>query len=208
MRSLILAALLGFATAKPIFDSGEHRLLRRQDAQEPAIVTIPSPVNHTGDVSACQGYRLTSANVRDGNNGVDGTLEIIGNCTAYGPDYPTLTLSVTYETENRLRVQITDQENKAHVVPNDVASWPEPGANSVSNDSSALSFEWEEEPFGFRIIRKSDGDVLFDTTNQTMIFEEQFVRFSSRLSEGSNIQGLGQHNDNFTYVHPEPDAPD
>lgn len=173
-------------------------LLSRQEAQEPAIRTIPSPVNHTGDVSACAGYRLTSATVRDGETGVDGTLEIIGNCSAYGPDYTTLNLAVWYETADRLRVRITDKEGKAHVVPDDVAPWPQPGNNSVTNATSKLAFEWVEDPFSFKVVRKDDGDVVFDTTGQTLIFEEQFVRFSSKLSEGSNIQGLGQHNDNFT----------
>jgi len=199
MRLLSLAAVLGFAAASPVYNLGSQPL-KREESEGPPIRIIPSPVQHTGNVSACQGYRLTSANVRGDNTGVDGTLEIIGNCTAYGPDYPRLTLSVTYENENRLRVRIVDEEHKAHVVPNDVAPWPEVGANSVSNDSCALSFEWEEEPFGFRIVRKSDGDVVFDTTGQPLIFEEQFIRVTSRLAEGSNIQGLGQHNDNFTYV--------
>lgn len=170
----------------------------RQEPEGPPIRDIPSPVQHTGDISSCQGYRLTNASVREGETGVDGTLEIIGNCTAYGPDYNTLTLAVYYENENRLRVRITDQENKAHVVPDDVASWPKPGENTVGNETSKLAFEWEEEPFSFKVIRKEDGVVIFDTTGQALVFEEQFVRFASKLAEGSNIQGLGQHNDNFT----------
>jgi len=199
MRLTPIAALLGLVSASPVYNLGSE-VVRRQESQEPPIRSIPSPVNHTGDVSSCQGYKLTSASVRTDNTGVDGTLEIIGNCSAYGPDYSRLTLSVTYENEDRLRVRIIDEEKKAHVVPNDVASWPEVGANSVTNDSCALSFQWEEEPFGFKIVRKSDGDVLFDTIGQALIFEEQFVRITSKLAEGSNIQGLGQHNDNFTSV--------
>lgn len=175
-------------------------LVKRQEPQEPSNTIIPSPVNHTANIDACQGYQLTNATVRSDSTGVDGTLTILGNCSAYGPDYPTLTLSVSFETADRLRVRITDTQNKAHIVPDDVASWPAPGTNKVDNGTSNLDFQWQENPFGFKVVRKSDGEVLFNTIGQKLVFEEQFVRFSSKLSEGSNIQGLGQHNDNFTYV--------
>ena len=156
----LTALLLSTALGSPV---NEHGLFKRQD-QGPPITTIPSPANHTGDVSSCQGYRLT----------------------------------VYFETESTLRVRIADEEGKAHVVPNDVAPWPRPGERIVGNDSCALNFEWVEDPFGFKVVRKSDGDVVFDTTDNALIFEEQFVRITSKLAQGSNIQGLGQHNDNFT----------
>ena len=162
------------------------------------IVIIPSPVQHTGDISACQGYNLTQATVRDDNTGIDGTLKLIGNCSAYGPDYQSLNLAVRYETNDRLRVRITDAGGKAHVVPNDVQQWPEVGQCTVDKDSCNLEFKWNADPFSFSIVRKSDGDVIFDTTGQALIFEEQYLRVASKLAEGSNIQGLAQHNENFT----------
>ena len=216
-RLPILIAFVSFLTvlfATPVI---VHHHLQRQNANDtanstdtdmsadsadigPPIVDIPSPIQHTGDIQACQGYKLTAAKVLDDETGVDGTLELIGNCSAYGPDYSTLKLTVRYETENRLRVRIVDQENKAHVVPSDVAKWPEADKAGVDNSTSKLAFEWDENPFAFRVKRKSDGTVLFDTTGQAIIFEQQYLRVQSKLREGSNIQGLGQHNDNFTYV--------
>lgn len=173
------------------------RHLTRQNS-EPQNVDIPSPIAHTGNVTACQGYRLTSATVLDGDLGIDGILELKGNCSAYGPDYNRLKLTVRYENANRLRVRIVDDQNKAHVVPRDVASFPPADKTYVSNSTSALSFQWDSDPFGFKVVRKSNGEVIWDSTGLALVFEEQFVRFSSRLREGSNIQGLGQHNDNFT----------
>jgi alpha-glucosidase (family GH31 glycosyl hydrolase) len=193
--------------ATPVYQLGNQDLLARQDepevevaaeSEEPAIIQIPSPVNHTGNVDACQGYQLVNSTTLDGGAGLDGTLEIIGNCSAYGPDYETLYLTVRYETDDRIRVRIVDSEGAAHIVPSDVAQWPEIGTTGSTNDSSNLSFEWEENPFSFRITRKSDSEVIFDTTGQPLIFEEQYLRVRSALAEGSHIQGLGQHNDNFT----------
>ena len=179
--------------------SKSNQVVKRAD--EVVNAQIPSPVQHTGDVSACQGYRLTSSTSKDDGTGLDGVLELIGNCSAYGPDYDRLTLTVRYETADRIRVRIVDEQGKAHVVPNDVADWPQVDANAANNDTSNLSFEWQEDPFSFRIVRKSDGDVLFDTTGQALIFEEQYLRVRSKLAEGSHLQGLGQHNDNFTWVY-------
>jgi alpha-glucosidase len=194
---LLFSSVVGLVNASPVYQLGRQVILPRQN-QGPPIISIPSPVNHTGNVDACQGYRLTSANIVQGGNGVDGTLQLIGNCSAYGPDYTNLTLTVRYETNDRLRVRIVDSGNKAHVVPSDVAPWPKIGDNQVSNSSSKLTFEWKENPFSFKVVRKSDGDVLFDTTGQALIFEEQYLRVRSKLAAGSHLQGLGQHNDNFT----------
>lgn len=198
--------------ASPVYQLGKRdtdSLQPRQDepaegeedaaeSEEPAIIQIPSPVNFTGDVDSCQGYQLTQATILDNGAGVDGTLQLLGNCSAFGPDYNTLSLTVRYETDDRIRVRIVDSEGRAHVVPDDVASWPEIGTSGSSNDSSNLFFEWEENPFSFRITRKSDSEVIFDTTGQALIFEQQYLRVRSSLAEGSHIQGLGQHNDNFT----------
>ena len=198
--------------ASPVYQLGRRDksdLLARQDEPaegeddteapaEPEIIQIPSPVNHTGDVDSCQGYQLTEATNLDAGAGIDATLQLLGNCSAYGPDYETLTLTVRYETDDRIRVRIVDSEGQAHVVPDDVAAWPEIGTSGSNNESSNLSFEWEENPFSFRITRKSDNEVIFDTTGQALIFEQQYLRVRSALAEGSHIQGLGQHNDNFT----------
>lgn len=100
---LLLTATLG-VTAR--------QLVTRQSS-EPTNVNIPSPVAHTGNITACQGYRLTSATVLSGDLGVDGVLELKGNCSAYGPDYAKLRLTVRYETADRLRVRIVDDGNKA-----------------------------------------------------------------------------------------------
>ena len=217
LTTLALAASL--ANASPLYQLGGGKVLAGRQEQtnqtstdtpapvvsssDPAIINIPSPVNHTGDVSACQGYQLTSASVITG--GVDGVLSLIGNCSAYGPDYSTLNLSVRFETDDRLRVQIADSEGLAHTVPTNVdyaiGAWQpisSDGSGGSTNETSNLAFEWKENPFSFAIKSKKSGEVLFDTEGAALIFEEQYLRLRSKLPEGSNIQGLGQHNDNFT----------
>lgn len=210
--ALVWLRLSSTVLATPVYQLGGHErrnLLARQDepveseedatkSEEPQLAQIPSPVNHTGNVDACEGYQLTNSTILDGGAGIDGTLEIIGNCSAYGPDYETLYLTVRYETDDRIRVRIVDSEGTAHIVPDDVAQWPQIGTTGSNNDSSNLMFECEENPFSFRISRKSDNEVIFDTTGHPLIFEQQYLRVRSALANGSHVQGLGQHNDNFT----------
>lgn len=196
MLSLAAGLLLHALVSTAASPSSQLSLQSRDEG--PPIITIPSPVKHTGDADACEGYKLSSATVRDDETGVDGVLELKGDCNAYGPDYPKLTLTVRYETADRLRVHIADAEGKAHVVPDDVAAWPHIGDNTVAEDVSALAFNWTADPFSFKITRKADSEVLFDTEGQPLIFEEQYLRLRSKLAAGSHLQGLGQHNDNFT----------
>lgn len=158
------------------------------------VKIIPSPVQHTGNVDACQGYVLK---VTQSDVGLDGELTLKGQCNAYGPDYEKLKLTVRHETADRLRVHIADADGKAHTVPDDVVQqgWPKLGSGQKESN---LQFDYVEDPFSFKITRKSDGDVLFDTTGQPLIFEEQYLRVKSKLADGSNLQGLSQHNDNLT----------
>lgn len=220
--SWAVLALSALAVARPTYElGGKQSLIRRQDQdpQQPdggdngdggnddsgsdadqGIIQIPSPVQHSGNVDACQGYQLTSAETLDG--GIDGVLELIGNCSAYGPDYNRLNLKVRYESDERLRVQIRDADNQAHTVPTgtdySIGEWKEIADGASTNDSSKLEFRWQENPFSFSVVSKSNNVTIFDTSSAALIFEEQYLRLRTLLPENSHIQGLGQHNDNFT----------
>jgi alpha-glucosidase len=192
-------ALLGLAVASRAaaapYIPAQSWLRPRQDASD-GIIDIPSPVDHTAKPDQCAGYKLDELEAHD--TGFDGTLSLIGKCNAYGPDYQSLKIQVRHETPDRLRVRITDAEGKAHIVPDDVAEWPKIDDNTVTADESNLQIDIVQEPFGFKVLRKADGEVLFNTEGHPLIFEEQYVRVRSALAEGSYIQGLAQHSDNFT----------
>jgi hypothetical protein len=90
------AALL---SASPVNASPfpSRALAARQSTESQGPKFIPSPVEHSADVSLCQGYR--AENVQESDTGLDATLQLIGEpCKAFGTDYQTLNLSVRYET--------------------------------------------------------------------------------------------------------------
>ena len=96
----------------------------------------------------------------------------------------------------RLHVKIEDSPAIAYQVPESVLPLPD-ASSAVSSEQSELEFKWEENPFSFSVTRKSNGEVLFDTSAAALIFQDQYLRLRTALPEDPNLYGLGEHSDNF-----------
>lgn len=178
-----------------------------------ATPTASSPLDsHSGiardepsdDVLAsCPGYE--ASNVQVTATGLTADLTLAGPaCNAYSDDLQDLTLAVTYETDTRLHVKIQDAANSVYQVPESV--FPRPGvvvaaSNSSSNSNStsqaALKFDYIVSPFSFSVSRSDTGEVLFDTSAASLVFETQYLRLRTSLPEDPNLYGLGEHSDAF-----------
>ncbi|KAK0561739.1 hypothetical protein OC844_003052 [Tilletia horrida] len=157
---------------------------------------IASPVNHTGSIESCPGYRATD--VQTSSHGLTARLELAGpECHAFGAvDYANLTLLVNYDSANRLHVKIADADNIAPVIPEALLKYPETAPADVDESEAALRFEYVAEPFSFAVVRKSNNETLFNTTGTgPLVFEDQYVRVASSLPQDANMYGLGEHND-------------
>lgn len=53
-------------------------------------------------------------------------------------------------------------------------------------------FKYTSRPFGFQVIRKSDKEVIFDTTNYPLVFEDQYLEVSTAVPDDTNIYGIGE----------------
>eukprot|EP01018_Ginkgo_biloba_P027126 Gb_06380 [translate_table: standard] len=158
------------------------------------------------------GYRLIS--IDEGPDGsVTGSLELIQGTDTYGPDIPHLQLYVKHETKDRLRVHITDAENKRWEVPQDLL--PREQVPALKRDknakpgkpmfeysefsSSELTFSCTSNPFGFAVKRKSNGDVLFNSTAEdkssygNMIFKDQYLEITTNIPKTASLYGLGEN---------------
>ena len=80
-------------------------------------------------------------------------------------------------------------------VPEEV--FPRPTSEDVGADASALAFEWTENPFSFRVVRKESNETLFDTSAASLVFENQYLRVRTKLPEAPHLYGLGEHTDPF-----------
>lgn len=141
----------------------------------------------------CPGYK--ASNVRVTATGVTADLTLAGAaCNVYGTDLPHLTLQVTYQTEDRIHVLIQDQGNQVYQVPESV--FPRPGG-SVWSQTSKLKFSYTANPFSFKITRAKTGEVIFDTSAASLVFESQYLRLRTSLPANPNLYGLGEHSDSL-----------
>ncbi|KAB5540560.1 alpha-glucosidase [Coniochaeta sp. 2T2.1] len=140
--------------------------------------------------NACGGYSVTS-------NTIHADLDIIGTgCASYGPDVLHLKLIVEYQSRSRLHIVIRDRDATRYTVPEDII--PRPGlSTSATEQDSKLTFTYTKSPFALRVARASIGEVLFDTSENNLIFQPQFLRLKTGLPRDPNIYGLGEHIDSF-----------
>lgn len=99
-----------------------------------------------------------------------------------------------HHPDHRIHVKIQDQGNQAYQVPESV--FPRPGGSSPSDDCE-IKFDYTEYPFAFTISRSDSGEVLFDTSAASLIFESQYLRLRTSLPEDPYLYGFGEHSDPF-----------
>ena len=147
------------------------------------------------DLSNCTGYIAT--NSWETQSGFYAELSLAGPaCNVYGVDLPELNLEVEYQTSDRLHVKILDRNHTVYQIPDEV--FPRPGFGQwASPHNSNLKFDFIAEPFSFSVSRADTGEVLFDTTGNTLIFENQYVYLKTNLPENPYLYGLGEHSDSF-----------
>ncbi|GAB7356060.1 hypothetical protein MBLNU459_g6677t1 [Dothideomycetes sp. NU459] len=146
--------------------------------------------------TVCPGY--LASNLQHTLNGFTATLTLAGEaCNVYGTDIDTLNLTVAVQDAHRLAINISpaylSAENVTqYILPDHLVQLPTQGSmNSTTNID--LQFTWSNEPtFSFAVIRKSTGDVLFDTTGTILVYENQFIEFISALPEDYNLYGMGE----------------
>ena len=145
------------------------------------------------DSRACQGYAVQ--NPVNGQRSYSAQLDLRGGCRIYGPDVPKLSLSVEYETDTRVHVKITDANKARFEVPESLFPRPK-GSPDTDKESATYEVTVNEEMFSFKVVRKSDGEAIFDSTSpggstlmNPLIYEEQYMEISSRLPNDPNIFG-------------------
>jgi alpha-glucosidase len=186
----------------------------------------------------CPGY--TASNVKRSEHGFSASLTLAGDpCNVYGTDIEDLILTVQFQSArkcivgpkinlearteilsnaiDRMRINIEpayidDSNSSYYVLPSELVYAPKIGHHSQEID---LEFSWSNDPtFSFVVVRKSTGDVLFDTRGSVLVYENQFIEFVSQLPEKYNLYGMGERihglrlGNNFTATFYAADAGD
>lgn len=114
-------------------------------------------------------------------------IRINKSLTGYMPNERNdLTVDVVYETNQRLRIRIYSSFEKRFEVPLPV---PVIEKKAIETD---YDVNIQQKPFWIVIKRKSNGMILFDSSVSPLIFADQFIKFSTRLSSPL-VYGLGEH---------------
>lgn len=114
-----------------------------------------------------------------------------------------------------MRVHITDAQKQRWEVPYNLLPREQPPAlkqslgrsrknpTTVSQYSeysgSELAFSYIADPFGFSVKRKSDGQVLFNSSSEqsdpfgNLVFKDQYLEISTRLPKDASLYGLGEN---------------
>ncbi|KAM7194518.1 glycoside hydrolase [Rhypophila sp. PSN 637] len=144
----------------------------------------------------CPGYLAT--NVQEQSNGFAADLVLAGPpCNVYGTDIESLTLTATFQDQDRLRVRIQpkyiSKENATFFsLPEQLVPRPADLPGTQESDS-LLEFHWSnKDTFGFKVQRKDTGHILFSTQGTKLVFENQFSEFKTFLPENYNLYGLGE----------------
>uniref|UniRef100_A0A8C3J0N4 Maltase-glucoamylase n=1 Tax=Calidris pygmaea TaxID=425635 RepID=A0A8C3J0N4_9CHAR len=117
----------------------------------------------------------------------EASLTRLPSPSLFGGDVPRLLLTAQHQSPSRFRFKITDPEKQRFEVPHEhVGPFSGPAASNRK-----YQVEVQEEPFGIKVIRASNGKVLLDTTIGPLLFSEQFLQLSIRLPS-PNIYGVGE----------------
>lgn len=86
---------------------------------------------------------------------------------------------------------IYDADEQVYQVPESVL--PRADSGDGKPKSSALKFDYVEEPFSFKVTRGDE--VLFDTSASNLIFQNQYLNLRTWLPNDPYLYGLGEHTD-------------
>lgn len=122
----------------------------------------------------------------------------ISQCNVYGTDIETLNFELDLQSAHRMRILIQpaylDSSNSSqYILSDEIVPVPKQGVPDPETQNIDLQFSWTNEPsFAFKVVRKSTGDVLFDTTGSVLVYENQFIEFVSQLPRNYNLYGMGE----------------
>ena len=97
--------------------------------------------------------------------------------------------------ETRLHVKIYDADEQVYQVQESL--FPRPSSDDVAEEQSELAFQWTENPFSFKVVRKCTNETLFDTSAASLVIEDQYLRVRTSLPNSPHLYGLGEHTDPF-----------
>uniref|UniRef100_A0A7N8YPL4 Lysosomal alpha-glucosidase n=1 Tax=Mastacembelus armatus TaxID=205130 RepID=A0A7N8YPL4_9TELE len=173
------------------FDCARDRVLSQTECEERGCCYVPLP-NYTGPPwcfysKLYPGYKMGP--LTPTSRGQSATLS--RTQPSYLPrDISTLSLEVIEETSGSLHLTLKDPSSPRYEVKLPAGV---PSLQSKADTYKALyTTEFQSDPFGFIVRRKSNRRVIMNTTVAPLLFADQYLQLSTILAS-SLVSGLGEH---------------
>ncbi|XP_041862575.1 lysosomal alpha-glucosidase isoform X2 [Melanotaenia boesemani] len=171
------------------FDCGKDRLLSKEECEERGCCYSPLPFS-TGPPwcfypHSYPGYEMGPL--------TPSTQGQVASLTRTSPSYlpkdmSTLSLEVIEETSSCMHITLKDPSRQRYEVDLP-AGIPQ---NKVYSQDVLYTTEYQSNPFGFIVRRKTNGRVIMNTTVAPLLFADQYLQLSTTLAS-SLVSGLGEH---------------
>ncbi|XP_068605748.1 lysosomal alpha-glucosidase [Brachionichthys hirsutus] len=171
------------------FDCSRDKLLSRKACEERGCCYAPHP-NSTGPPwcfypTLYPGYKMGAFTPT--TRGQAATLT--RTTPSFLPrDVPSLRLEVMEETAGCFHVTFKDPSSKRYEVELP-AGVPQ---GKAEKEDLLYTAEYQSDPFGFIVQRKSNGRVIMNTTVAPLLFSDQYLQLSTTLASPL-VSGLGEH---------------
>ncbi|GAA6228663.1 lysosomal alpha-glucosidase-like [Lates japonicus] len=171
------------------FDCARDRVLSKRECKERGCCYVPLP-DSAGPPwcfypSLYPGYKMGPFTPT--TRGQAATLTR-ANPSYLPKDISTLSLEVTEETAGCLHLTLKDPSSQRYEVELP-AGVP---LSRVDTHDALYTTEYQPDPFGFIVRRKSNGKVIMNTTVAPLLFADQYLQLSTTLAS-SLVSGLGEH---------------
>uniref|UniRef100_H3GKG8 alpha-glucosidase n=1 Tax=Phytophthora ramorum TaxID=164328 RepID=H3GKG8_PHYRM len=147
------------------------------------------------------GYSVTSASEAAGVLTINLAVNTATTSTSYGTDLSALVVSVTKTESDSVRVKIVDKNSKRWEVPQSIFTTGTLGSNPTASTAAAdplYSFNYTQNPFTFKVVRKADGYTLFDSSGIPLVVKDQYLQVATALGSDLSVYGIGESTrDNF-----------
>ncbi|CEG45520.1 family 31 glycoside hydrolase [Plasmopara halstedii] len=148
-----------------------------------------------------QGYSVMSATEVSGILTIRLALNNGSTSTPYGTDLSALVVTVMKTESDSVRVKILDGNTKRWEVPTSLFPAGTLGLNNTAAPPAAnpsYTFIYTQNPFTFKVVRKSDGYMLFDSSVIPLVVKDQYLQVATALGSDLSVYGIGESTrDNF-----------
>uniref|UniRef100_K3WMK3 Maltase n=1 Tax=Globisporangium ultimum (strain ATCC 200006 / CBS 805.95 / DAOM BR144) TaxID=431595 RepID=K3WMK3_GLOUD len=160
---------------------------------EAASITTPTVAGYVNTA----GYAVTKSYETSDRLVLELALNKNQGAEVYGPDLEELVVEVTKGLKDAIRVKISDKSRSRWEVPKGLyakgalgdANY---GKRNVFGRQSDFQFSYTRTPFSFKVTRRTDGYVVFDSSKLSLVVKDQYLQIATAVDADLNIYGLGE----------------